>query len=234
LVKQTYPGKEDHRSHFEYLLPFFRDHRYLKVDGRPLFLVYKPFEIPDRQSTLKLWRNMAQDAGLPGIFFVGTITSLSMRTRLPDFDGYTRNQPPEQLLRYGIGALRRAPGAELSSLLRCVRGLCARPQFFSSAEIVRYAPQRQFVEREFPQVLSSWDDTPRQGRRGTAIIGSGTELLRRNLSHAVESLQSRQPERRLLFLKSWNEWGEGNYVEPDTLHGLASLRVIRDTLMVQT
>src|SRR5262249_3950836 len=161
----TYPGVEDHRSHFAYLLPFFRDHRYMKVDGRPLFVIYRPFDIPDRQAVLRLWQKMALDAGLPGIFFVGTITPQSLRSELSDFDGFTRNQPPEQLLRYGIGTVRRSVRADVRPLVRCGRGLLGRPQVYPYKDLAIYAPLREFEDREFPQILTSWDDTPRQGRR---------------------------------------------------------------------
>jgi hypothetical protein len=234
LLEQTYPGLEDHRSHFEYLLRFFLDHRYMRVDGRPVFVIYRPFDIPDRHAFLKLWQNLARDAGLPGVFFVGTITSQSLRSRLPDFDGYTRNQPPEQLVRYGIGTLSRAARADVLPLLRCGRGLLAKPQVFSDTDILRYAPLRKFEDREFPQILTSWDDTPRQGRRGTVLTGRGSDLLHKNVAHAVQSLRSRPLDQRLLFLTSWNEWGEGNYLEPDTLRGVSSLETIRNVVVGRT
>jgi hypothetical protein len=112
-----------------------------------------------------------------------------------------------------------------------MRGLLGRPQVFSEADFLHYSHHRTVGDREFPQVLTNWDDTPRQGRRGAVIPGGGAGLLRENLRHAVRSLQTRPLDRRLLFLKSWNEWGEGNYVEPDNLHGLSLLQTIRDILI---
>jgi len=233
LVEQTYQGMEDHHSHFAYLLPFFRDHRYVRVEGKPLFVIYRPFDIPDRHAVVKLWQTLARDAGLPGMFFVGMARREREISRLQDLDGYTRKQPPEEFVRYGMGTIRRAARADILPLLRCARGLLGRPQIFSQSDVVRYARHRKIEEREFPQALTNWDDTPRQGRRGTVIRCTRSYLLRENLAHAVRSLQSRVPERRLVFLKSWNEWGEGNYVEPDNVHGLSPLQTIRDILVFQ-
>jgi hypothetical protein len=226
LIEQTYPGTKDHRSHFEYLLPFFHDDRYVRVEGKPLFVIYRPSDIPDAGGAVELWQSLARKAGLPGIFFVGMA-----RGRRPALDGYTRKQPPEQFLQYGMGTVRKGVRGDLRPILQCVRSILGRPQVFSQNDFVLYAGHRRLQEQEFPQVLANWDDTPRQGRRGTVIAGAGSDLLRENLAHAVRSLQSRPFERRLLFLKSWNEWGEGNYVEPDNVHGLSSLQTIRDILV---
>src|SRR3990170_1056122 len=70
LIEQTYPGIEDHRQHFETLLSAFHDKRYLKVEGKPLFVVYSPMDLPDSPRVMELWRELAVRAGLPGLFFV--------------------------------------------------------------------------------------------------------------------------------------------------------------------
>src|SRR5437867_769816 len=80
-----------------------------------------------------------------------------------------------------MGILQRAARADMLPLLRCARGLVGRPQVFSQSDFIRYAGHRQIQEREFPQVLTNWDDTPRQGRRGTVILGEESDLLRENL-----------------------------------------------------
>jgi hypothetical protein len=231
LIEQSYPGEEDHHLHFSYLLPFFRDQRYIRVEGKPLFVIYRPFDIPHRELTVQLWQTLARDAGLPGIFFVGMVTREHEISRLQDLDGYTRKQPPEAFLRYGMGTVQSALRGDILPALRCAQGLLRRPQVFSHRDFIRYARHRNITEREFPQILTNWDDTPRQARLGTVIFGTGSDLLLKNLAHAVRSVQSRLQDRRLIFLKSWNEWGEGNYVEPDDVHGFSLLQTIRDTLI---
>lgn len=79
LIEQTYPGMEDHRRHFEYLLRAFLDPRYIRVDGKPVFVVYSPKELPDSMAVTDLWRDLAVRAGLPGLFLVAEHKS-------PDWD----------------------------------------------------------------------------------------------------------------------------------------------------
>jgi hypothetical protein len=81
---------------------------------------------------------------------------------------------------------------------------------------------------DYPVALSNWDNTPRSGRRGFVLEGGTPELFRRHLRQALERVSERPPEHRIVFLKSWNEWAEGNYVEPDERFGRAYLEVIRD------
>ena len=71
LIEQTYPGMEDHRQHFEWLLKAFVDARYIKVNGKPMFLIYNPSDIPEIKSVMEYWRELAQQAGLKGLHLVG-------------------------------------------------------------------------------------------------------------------------------------------------------------------
>jgi lipopolysaccharide biosynthesis protein len=66
LVEQTYPGEADFREHFRWLLRAFHDERYVRVDGKPLFIVFSPQDLPHRGELLSLWREMARKDGLPG------------------------------------------------------------------------------------------------------------------------------------------------------------------------
>src|SRR5262249_42306658 len=81
-----------------------------------------------------------------------------------------------------------------------------------------------------PCVTTNWDDTPRYGRRGNVLTGSTPALFARHMQRVVDRLDEVDDPHRLLFLKSWNEWAEGNYVEPDRIHGRGYLDAIRTTL----
>ena len=71
LIEQRYLGEQDYIDHFHAVLPAFRDRRYITVDGKPLFMVYKPLQHPDMQAFVELWQRLARENGLPGIYFVG-------------------------------------------------------------------------------------------------------------------------------------------------------------------
>jgi hypothetical protein len=81
---------------------------------------------------------------------------------------------------------------------------------------------------DYPVALSNWDNTPRSGRQGSVLEGSTPELFRRHLREALRAVNNRTADHQIVFLKSWNEWAEGNYVEPDRRFGTAYLEVIRD------
>ena len=100
MIEQTYPDhpeESDYRAHFEAVLPAFMDPRYLRIEGRPLFLVYDPTDLPDPQRFLDLWRNWAEAEGLPGIFFVGR-TETARRLSAADFDAFTLERVPPRLI----------------------------------------------------------------------------------------------------------------------------------------
>ncbi len=82
----------------------------------------------------------------------------------------------------------------------------------------------------YPCLVHAWDNTPRAGANGVVLQGSTPKLFRRLLDGAVQVLQDKPPQRRLLFLKSWNEWAEGNHLEPDLVHGDAWLREVAAAL----
>jgi hypothetical protein len=83
-------------------------------------------------------------------------------------------------------------------------------------------------ELDYPVIIPNWDNTPRSGRYGSVLHGSTPELFRWHLREAIERASERPPEHQIVFIKSWNEWAEGNYLEPDLRHGRAYLEVVRD------
>lgn len=230
LMQQTYPGEDDHRAHFAYVLPMFLDARYVRVHGKPLFILYRPFDIPDIDAFTTLWNSLAQDAGLPGVYFLGMVGPHSPVPAWKDVQGFMRNQPATDLMRYGHSTVRKACRGNILPLLRCLRGMVRRPQVFDHTDIAAALQDTVLESKEYPQVLANWDDTPRQGKNGTVLQKSSPALLDMSMKRAIEQLQSRPAEERLLFLKSWNEWGEGNYVEPDTVYGNSYLDAIRSAM----
>jgi hypothetical protein len=80
---------------------------------------------------------------------------------------------------------------------------------------------------DYPVAVSNWDNTPRAGRRGSVLHGSTPKLFARHLRDAVQRVADRSPEHQIVFIKSWNEWAEGNYLEPDLRHGRGYLEAVR-------
>jgi lipopolysaccharide biosynthesis protein len=226
LVEQVYPGMADHAAHFDFLLKAFTDPRYITVEGKPLFLVYKPDDIPDVQRVTDYWRERAHQAGLNGLHLVGVShfnPGWDPRTR--GFDACMMQKLP---LKNG-----RIPWQFLDAK---ARKLLSRGRYnltiYAYEEMLGFLLRNKKTEfMDYPCVLPNWDHTPRTGMNGLVFHGSTPELFRRHLRDALAKVADHQPEHKILFLKAWNEWAEGNYVEPDLRFGRGYLEAIRDEIV---
>jgi len=236
LVKQTYPGAEDEREHFSTLLPAFRDPRYATVDGKPIFLVYSPSDLPDPKSFVEHWRHLAISAGFPGLYMVGMSNNI-YHPSLQFFDkrmefgpgDFLDRQPPPSFLRrvVRIIASKYLSGILSTSILCRLR----LPAIYNYSSVVKNAfSSYSNVDDYIPCVLSGWDNTPRSGRRGVVFENFTPESFREYLRKALSQVGTRRPEERLVFIKAWNEWAEGNYLEPDTDTERDLLAVIKHEL----
>ncbi len=212
LIPQGYPGVEDYRSHYHHLRRAFDDDRYVRVRGRPLFLIFRPGDIPDLREFVTVWREEARLHGEPPPYLVGE-TDFSRR--------HPRWLDPGNPLLDGIVDFSwiRAIG-ELGRLRRHLPG-ALRPVRVPYARVVKRlsVPRSGVGVPQFPLVLTGWDNTPRYGRSGIVMEGYEPDVLTAALRDACKSVGSLEETERLVILKSWNEWSEGNYLEPDERYG---------------
>jgi hypothetical protein len=226
LVAQEYPGPDDDRKHFETLVPAFEDARYVRIDDKPVFVVVKPWGLPEPQRFVESWQEMARDAGLPGLFLVG-LSKTGFRPSTVGFDGAVASQlvPPFRGRLRADPHARRRPDWFASAAIRRTPGM---PAIYPYRSWHRYIPDLlDDGDASFPVVLPGWDNTPRHGREGLVFHGETPELFEAQVRHAVELLEGRPADRRVLFVRSWNEWAEGNYLEPDRTWGRAFLEAFR-------
>ena len=216
LIEQTYrdaTGQPDYRAHFEAILPAFMDKRYVRIDGRPLFLIYDPTDLPEPQRLLDLWRTWAAEAGLPGIFFVGR-TETAGRSSDADFDVFTSERVPSRLI-------------ARSDWPRRIARKLGIPPLRSYRRFSERTPLGIEDGASFPTVITDFDNTPRSGAGGVVLLGSDPSIFESQVARAVAHVTQAEPAgRRLIFVKSWNEWAEGNYLEPDQRFGRAYLEAL--------
>ena len=224
LIEQKYPGKSDHEAHFESLLPAFRDSRYLKVNEMPVFNVYAPTELPESVKTLELWRAMAREAGLPGIYFIGTHHTPDWDARSFGYDAYVK---VAALQRRRQWVPWRRPLAKIGNRWLDFRG---RPTILDYASEIDNIIPKQLCSEAIPCVLPNWDNTPRSGARGLVLHGSTPKLFGRQLQRAMSTIATRRSTNNLLFVKSWNEWAEGNHLEPCQRFGRGYLDELKRNL----
>jgi hypothetical protein len=236
MIEQTYPGPADHSRHFRTLLPAFRDPRYLRVDSKPVFLVYRPENLPDSALFTAQWRNLAACAGLPGLHLIGMGDDAEA---LAPFDA-TLPYGPRDFLRH---ALRRRPfiragtrlfsGRLAQNVANTIR-LPWLPARYDFAELVVAAfNDAAPCDRAIPCVLAGWDNTPRAGRRGIVLQNFSPRLFGAYLEKALAQVAHRPAAEKLVFIKAWNEWAEGNFLEPDEDLGTALLDTIRETVFAR-
>lgn len=223
LIEQTYPGEEDHRAHFAVLRRAFSDPRYLRVDGRPVFLIYRAWEIPDVRGVLALWSRLAGEAGLAAPYFI------SVRGANQDWDAQavgfeatiTPRLPPRDPHAHSRHPLRR-----FQRWWKTMRGLPTIHDYGRAVgEMLEEPPTGKI---DLPCVIPNWDNTPRSGVRGLVLQGATPALFRPHLRRALEMAGRYAPPHRMVFVKSWNEWAEGNYLEPDLAFGRGYLEVVRE------
>lgn len=211
LIEQAYPGEADEIAHFEYLLTAFQDKRYITVEGRPLLLVFSATTLPDPVGLCRRWREMAKQAGFPGLHLLAIRAGLADWDALAlGFDGTVETRTPMPVQRH---------------------------DYYSGVRILDHRTlmglERRFVgpnTKQYPCVAHTWDNTPRSGAGGVVYVNSSPGQFRNSVRKAAAALASRPAEDRLLFLKSWNEWAEGNHLEPDLRYGHAWLEALRDGL----
>lgn len=224
LIEQTYPGPDDHRAHFAALLPAFRDARYLRVDGKPVFLIYQPGYLPDSRSAIDLWRALATEAGLGGLYVIGVSRDPGRDITPLGYDA-AANTP---LISQRPWVSRRKPVAWLRHRIRRDLGIPSRFEFATFAR--QHTPRRIAAYEAYPTVVHAWDNTPRSGKHGVVYQNSTPDLYRALLRAALDTVIDKPADRRLIFLKSWNEWAEGNHLEPDLKHGNSYLKVVAEIL----
>lgn len=213
LAEQIYEGKVGSEKHFYALLKAFKDERYIKVDGKLLFAIYKPLAFEHLKEFMDQWNMLAKKEGLKGFYFVGQTYDT------PDID---------IILSSGIDAVNiirlwdgfKKQSKLVSKIARRWRMITNRPRIISYKKIWPIlVSDREKQENIIPTIIPNWDHTPRSGAGGTVIEDCSPELFRKHVNQAVEIVSGKMAEHQLIFLKSWNEWGEGNYMEPDMIHG---------------
>jgi lipopolysaccharide biosynthesis protein len=224
LIEQTYPGPEDYTAHFRAVVAAFSDPRYLKIEGKPLFHVQKPKKIPDPRQFTDLWRELAREVGFPGLYLVADADE-SWNPRQCGFDAaLNMHLPKSQSWEAWPGPLRR--------LRREWNRLAGWPKIHRHELIwEQFLAQGRSVSPHITRhvsVLPNWDNTPRSGVNGVVVLGSNPELFRQQVRKALAMVAGEPLERRLVFVKSWNEWAEGNHLEPDLRFGRGYLEVLRD------
>jgi len=228
LQAQTYGGDEDDLAHINWLITAFKDKRYITVEDKPLFLIYRGDQLPDPERTISLWRKEAKKAGLSGLFLVSIETSFRPGWN-PISSGYDASLMFQPQFYKAIPHSAPIPLKErIASKLKSREPI----KYYNYEEIWPILDNCDPVDyRRYYSVCPGWDNTARRGANDPFIIHNSTpEGYGKWLTKAIKRVENEPPEHRLVFINAWNEWAEGNHLEPDFKHGKAYLEATRNAL----
>ncbi len=214
LIEQTYPGEHDYISHFEALISAFKDNRYIKVDGRPVFGIYKPLDIPDLPLLVNTWNKMAIENGLPGIYFFGFTFE---ENQIPLLKKLPLNSI---VFDYMLSTFREYESSFLRKVIRKIREKIGFANTFDYRLYSTLVQKQLYIDDKIhPCIIPNYDHSPRSGNKFIIIVNSLPKYFGNLCSKIFNKIKNRRNEENLFFIKAWNEWGEGNYLEPDLKYG---------------
>lgn len=222
LIEQTYPGKEDIDNHFYKMLDAFKDSRYYKIQNKLCFYLYAPLLIPDIEYFITRWQELAKKEGLPGFYFIGGCYNVKEMndSSFTKCDGVALDLKTKAF-RIKYPKLRR----RLSYLLPF------------PINVIRYSKAIKIMsdtiyskEKVYPVVYPNWDHSPRVGKGGTIFYASSPKLFKSYIEKIISIIKDKDSEDNVIFIKSWNEWAEGNYMEPDLKYGKGYIHALREAL----
>lgn len=202
LLEQQYGDEKEWRSHFEYLLPFFKDERYIKIDHKPVFVLYQAMYITVLDKMSECWNRWAIAEGFEGIYFIGV------------------SNRDESLV---DAVLYPGPQTAMSELLQELDG--SELKILEYQEVWYRMLDKAFIEKDcMVGAFTGYDDTPRRASKGCVIEHASPSIFRDCFTKllAINEIHN-QP---FTFINAWNEWGEGMHLEPDERYGVAYLEAV--------
>ena len=245
LIAHNFDDEQDWVNHFNYMLPFFKDPRYIKEGNKPFMVIYIPNLIRKLTKMLDLWTKMAQEAGFDGLTYIYQSASSSFdkswdRSRFdygiemnPGYVGMYFNQKSgvmPKLIKYSH---------EIKRLLGIKRSLNIFSRKPVEVGMVDYDEVWQKIlklrplpngPKMVPCAFTDWDNTPRHKERGYAYVNVSPEKFARYFKQLVENTKA-YSDTDMIFVFAWNEWAEGGYLEPDNKWQYKMLEAIQSAII---
>lgn len=226
LIEQKYPGYDDYVDYFNYLLPFFQDERYIKVDNKPMFCLYKIKDIPDLDLFLDLFNELAQKNGFSGIYFLsigypdldiikndkriyGAVGSDTFNKIRYNYDPFFSNR----ILRHYEIRIKNKIGYTDDVVHR------RKPLVVDYRRITEELSVKIDNEKYIMCAIPNWDNSARSGKKSLVLHNSNPVLWEKYLDNITKELKKHPENPPFIVIKSWNEWAEGNHLEPDQKYG---------------
>lgn len=230
--EQKYGTEKDWRLHFEYCCQYFKDERYIKIDGKPVYAIYNAWDIPEQERFLSLWNKWAKESGFPGIYFVKTIGRHDMDT-LGSFSAMVTREP-NYTFAHDEKFLEKVNRVVKSRIIDFInrKFLLAHGKGIVMTKASYDMLWEKILKREnhnnntFIGCFCDWDNSPRKSYN--SIIMQGVSAKKFNIYFKQLYSKARKLSAPMIVINAWNEWAEGAYLEPDEKNGYAYLEAIKE------
>ncbi|MEY8396215.1 glycoside hydrolase family 99-like domain-containing protein [Lachnospiraceae bacterium 45-P1] len=251
LIPQKYGGKQEWKEHFDYLLQFFKDNRYIKCNGKPLLVIYKPELIECGNDMIDYFQVLAKESGFPGLCMAYQHGNMDFYSGKKDDSRYDLDIEFQPIYaRYDHDKACQASGVKVrlkdiyhktSILLGKKLGIEINIRSFAKNsnsirtydydKIWNYILDKKVTDpKRVPGAFAMWDNTPRHGMNGHVYTGSTPKKFETYLERLIKKTKE-EYHKDMIFVYAWNEWAEGGYLEPDTENGYGYLEAIQNALM---
>lgn len=226
LISQNYT-REDDIEHFNYLLPFFKDPRYIKIDGKPVIAIYSTDMMPDPEQTCKLWKELAIKNGFElYICRVEVHDTHGSQFITPSMDAAMEFQP------FNLGKFR----IRRNILSRVIGRIFHKEPnlLYSYKDFVNFECKRklEMSYKLYPCVFPCWDNASRRiGQSFMAFKDSTPDLFKKWLKYTYNTFEPYSKDENLIFINAWNEWAEGCHLEPDLKYGRGYLEAVKEIVL---
>lgn len=225
LAEQKYLGEADNEKHFYSLLDAFKDPRYLRYKGKPVFMIYQALQFENVQEFMKQWNQLAKDNGLEGFHFVAQTTANAQIQQILDLGFDAVN-----LVRL-YDAAKQSENFFMKAWEHFITRVLNFPFVHSyKTAIKKFIGEEDKIRNVYPTMIPNWDHTPRSQRGGYVLHNCTPELFQKHATQVLDEIKDKPQEDQIVFIKSWNEWGEGNYMEPDRKYGHGYIKALNNAL----
>jgi len=232
LISQDYDNEKGWFEHYEYLKKFFSDDRYLKDKfGRPIFIIYKPQEIPSIKMMLDSFNEWAMNDGFGGLCFVCQFPQKDVRIKKL-FDYMIDFEPVETVMQWDLDLIKTilTPSLFLSFLKSKLYSDIGKRTYrvFDYRTFIKSSYRRKYKEKVWRGVFPGWDNTARRKLKADIYHNSTPKLFQKYLEKQISNtLKTFSDDDSYIFVNAWNEWGEGAHLEPDEKYGFSYLESVK-------
>lgn len=230
LIPQSFNGKEDWEAHILYLLPFFKDKRYIKVNNKPMLLLYTSSRIEQCEEMIDNWNKRLINEGFSGIHIVETLNGWQEKSILKNSEAVVEFEPM-YTIRYKLPFLPRLIRFMIHRLSKILPIFLDRLDYEFLCQMIANRDELQ-KKTTYLGAFGGWDNTARRKKNAIIVTESTPDKFKKHLEIQVSKSLKRNSQ--YLFINAWNEWGEGAYLEPDTNNKYAYLEKIKEVFETVT